>query len=225
MHARGYLGVFFQRRHEENPISRDGVALFWNCRVYTMLSFSPLASPVKTFGVVGHFRTVDTGRELMVSAKRREEQRVKEINALEFVLRELPVLVGGDFNDVPSSPVCGVTKRGSAPRTRTPQNPGPPGRNVRRKSSASSTTSGRPRHTLPGVHQGANPQCPLSQRPHPTACRLSVSIKSVKCVHALLSNAITRSATSGSTRNLQLPPKKVCFSMVCSMTEGTVIQS
>lgn len=112
----GYEGVFAQRRHSADPISLDGTALFWRKSRFSLLDHALAENDGKTFGLVGLFHDAATSHTLSVcclhlTAKDRGETRLSEIAAFYAVLSRVApagtaVLIGGDFNDVPESPVC-----------------------------------------------------------------------------------------------------------------------
>lgn len=114
--GRGYGGAFAVRRPEEHSkTSRDGVALFWKNDKYTLLNESKLRSSTKCFGIVAQFvsRDADATRVTVavvhLTAKPgREAERQQEVAILLAAIghEKGPVVVGGDFNDVPESAAC-----------------------------------------------------------------------------------------------------------------------
>lgn len=117
----GYSGHFVERRvHEESPISRDGVAIFWKAdRFERVVSQSLAVSKTdKVFGVVINFEEKISKQNLLIGAVHltakpdRLETRLKEIKHTTDLIKEfvceddMPVIIAGDFNDTPDSAVC-----------------------------------------------------------------------------------------------------------------------
>lgn len=110
----GYDGIFEQRRHEPNPISKDGVALFWKKDKFHLIDKLPVSSSEKTFGIWAFLQEKTTQFKIAVGVVHltakpgREQVRMNEIGIfietlLEKASAPIPVVIAGDFNDVPGS--------------------------------------------------------------------------------------------------------------------------